>query len=191
MPAFDFDTANYIWSDCVVYLLEELVQHPPFVERLENMNRQYDLIRQRYSWREICVISNSGGCNEQEKEDEQEIKGYFNAVAIVVDEYGLNPEWAMELIHVGVGDPQGMILRIGGVEGDSEPRQFTITWEDESLPTKAAIKRHILRQFEEQWKQLANNVFLISMDFPFGIVRTVKGTSAGLWQAGGYGLPTK
>lgn len=147
LVTFDFDI---IRSQYIDYLFCLLARHEPFTQRLEELRQAYSALIRYHSWAEINVLKSVEAPKSGMKQDSAQAKQYYESLSVLVKEYGLNPDWAIERINYGIVYPNALV--IGAVDSiEIEPRQYTITWDTRSFPTKKRIEEDILKQLEAQW----------------------------------------
>ena len=137
-------------DDFILLLNYHLLNHPPFHEKLVNLNADFPHMK-RYPWEWL----NSPAVEKLRKHDYLEyeaIKEYREQLQELASSYNLNAEWALELVHRGVGDPTpaGMVP---AASAHVRAKKYSINWNDADPRSKQEIRRDILRQFEQQWAE--------------------------------------
>ena len=151
MATFDFEPKNSLQSKAIEHLMGHLATHKPFLDGLERLRQDYPMMAD-HSWSEIASYKSIRDPLPFEQEECRQARAYYDGLLTLVMEYGLNSDWAMERIHYGIRNLY--ILVIGPIEDVfNGSTQYKIIWDDESFPTKKAIEKDILRQFEEQWTE--------------------------------------
>ncbi|MFH1381548.1 MAG: hypothetical protein ABIH70_01495 [Chloroflexota bacterium] len=170
MTTFDFE--RYC-ATCIDYLFFLLARHQPFCDRLEELRQEYSLLLKDHSWSEIGILKSREDPPLSLKQDCTKAKEYSTALSQLVKEYGLNPDWAIDRLNYGIVYPKALV--IGPIsEADTEHREYTITWNTWSLPTKKSIEQDIFKQFEKQWSEYERSLE------EFGYIRTRRHGSFGI-----------
>lgn len=146
MPTGEYEARK----DYLLFLSYHLLNHQPFRERLEEMNRDFPHMR-RYPWNWL----NSRSAEKLRKHDylEYETIGDYRArLQELASQYNLRAEWALEVLHRGVGDPTpaGMV---SPDSGQGRTKKYTIIWNDTGSRSKKEVRQDIMRQFEQQWHE--------------------------------------
>jgi len=149
---------NNIRNTYIYYLLESLAGVKAFMEKLENLQKRYSSVSGE-SWHMISEIAETGDAISFEGLDPKLVKDYHNKVVTLITDYGLNPQWACELIHKNISyraenECQAFPIRIVMEEEptDETPFKFSIYREADWLVSKQEAKKDVLGKFNQQWK---------------------------------------
>jgi len=149
LPTLEFEPEEFLSNECIRLLMLNLAQHQPFVQQLQRLGQDCPTVT-RYALSRIQAIRSRADSLASEREDWSEARAYYDKLSELVSDYGLNPQWAMELVHMAVTKPKALgIAPFEFVE--IQPKQYEITWSDRFVTTKNEIRQHVLKQFEEQW----------------------------------------
>jgi hypothetical protein len=151
-----FEHVKDIRNLCISYLLSYLAGHKPFVERLDKLKANHQPIVGNTLETIESMMSSTIDLPEYEREREQATE-YFNELSNLIEEYGLNPDWGMELIHESVTDFHVLAAGIDDttIEVSGE---HTINWDTDSTPSKREAREAVLKQFDEQWASYENSL---------------------------------
>ncbi len=148
---FDYESRVDYRNSCMSYLLGNLAMHEPFKKQLAQLVYDYPRMRQM-SLRRIEQLALREDLPQSLRQESTQAKTYYMQLVAIVEQHGLNPEWAMELIHERADDIRKLAVGITEVK-NIQTHRYVITWDDECAPTKDGIKGYVLDQFEKQWEQ--------------------------------------
>jgi hypothetical protein len=142
----DFEHTLDMRNECIRLLMINLVQYRPFIERMNQLRLKYekcDEIKER----PLASIESLSQSFQTMKKQAQE---YLKDISSIVSDYGLNPDWARELIHEGINDFDSLATGLDCKTIDEE-FSFNITWNTEKLSSKKEAFAQVKEQFNEQW----------------------------------------
>lgn len=148
-----FETKDDTRNSWITILLAYLATDAAFMAKVELLRQEYPIVKGEPMTSIASLAASTARLSESE-EPRRQARRYCERLLALLEEYGLNPDWAFELIHEAVADP-GSIVRLTGFDLATfeQAREYTISWNAEDYPTKQSAKRHVLRQFETQWAE--------------------------------------
>jgi len=156
MVTLGFCSKDYRRRRCIACLLCYLAQYEPFVKKLEDLKQDYPVLA-GYAWEAVLRLQSMQDPQPDEELCCKEAREYCGRLLLLVEDYGLNPDWAMERIHNSLNAPR----TLGSLLVDNfvvPPMRIAITVEAEPPVTKDEARRLVLRQFEEKWPESESRV---------------------------------
>lgn len=135
----------------IIYLVIELLNDQEFISDVQALASDYKLFQQ-HPWGSIKNMIASRPSTPTSQQTKLKAERYYNALCRLVKKYRLNEEWALEIIHGAVKDPQ-LINCLPDVSTVSTLKEYSITWHATEPPNKNEARKDVLKQFEIQWSQ--------------------------------------
>jgi hypothetical protein len=148
MP-LNFQTQQDYANKCKLYLFVFLAEHKPFMLRLEYVKTKYPDVST-----EALETIDDLRCGPHP--EAVQAREYYEELVQIIDEFGLNPDWALETIHEAVNNR--FILYAGFNDTDLDENEYKINWNPISFFIKKQAKEHVLKQFETQWQEWENKL---------------------------------
>ena len=148
----DFTHILDVRNQCISLLMTNLVQYQPFIERMNQLKLKYEKCDE-IKGRSLTSIESLSQCNIGLQAFQTIIKQtqeYLNDISTIVSDYGLNPDWARELIHEGINDFNALTTGLDDVT-IYEEFKFNIIWDTAHFPSKKEATEIVMKQFNEQW----------------------------------------
>jgi hypothetical protein len=155
----DFTHILDVRNQCISLLMTNLVQYQPFIERMNQLKLKYEKCDE-IKGRSLTSIESLSQCNIGLQAFQTIIKQtqeYLNDISTIVSDYGLNPDWARELIHEGINDFYALITGLDDITIYEESK-FNITWDTAQFPSKKEAIETVMKQFNEQWHNYENTL---------------------------------
>ncbi|MCJ7792237.1 MAG: hypothetical protein MUP49_07535 [Dehalococcoidia bacterium] len=151
-----YTTTENIKAVYIIYLVNELLNDPEFISDVQALAANYEFFKQ-HPWSSIKSMIASRPSKPTLQQTRLKAEQYYNALRRLIEKYRLDEEWALEITHKAVKNPQ-LVNCLPDVLTDSRTKDYSITWHASELLSKNEARKDILRQFEVQWTQYVSEL---------------------------------
>lgn len=176
MSEFDADKLSNLQARYISRLMLHLLMHDDFSTKLNELRIKYIKQIERLPWQEIKDITDKDKSFRQNEKNRKQVKRYRDAILSTVSKYGLNPDWAMEIIHNAVLDENYIALGSDLMIREQRPLEVYLyledyDQEDDYIPVEwiegkyydttigkfrsaREIRKHLHKELDKQWPRI-------------------------------------
>lgn len=146
----DFEPQDEYRRRCIECLMAQLSQRAPFREELKRVQTNFTEITQ-YSWYDIEPSVRGQQTTLDRCVDQLQLKAYMDNLKLIVNKFGLNPEWGLEQVHNEIRNSDSN-LRIYMSHRKTHNQEYSIVWNPMGR-SKSEAESSVFQEFKEQWAE--------------------------------------